>query len=53
MSLYDDMERCSGCTARFRAGGCTRWGWEEPPCERVYDEPESEEEEDEEDHAED
>ena len=53
MSLYDDLERYSGCTARFRAGGCTRWGWEEPPCERVYDEPESEEEENEEDHAED
>ena len=52
MSLFDDMERCSGCTARFRAGGCTRWGWEEPPCERVYDEydePEEYEEEDEED----
>ena len=58
MSLQDDLERCSGCTARFRAGGCTRWGWEEPPCERVYDEydePESEEEgnAEEEDHAED
>ena len=53
MSLYDDLEHCSGCTARFRRGGCTRWGWEEPPCERVYDKPESEEEEDEEDHTED
>ena len=51
MSLSDDMERCSGCTARFRAGGCTRWGWEEPPCERVYDEPEEEGEEEEEDDA--
>ena len=36
MSLYDDMERCSGCMARLRPGGCTRWGWEEPPCERDY-----------------
>lgn len=49
MSLYDDLERCSGCTARFRRGGCTRWGWEEPPCERDYDENcEEEEEEDDE-----
>lgn len=52
MSLYDDMERCSGCLARLRRGGCTRWGWEDPPCERVYDEPKEyegeEEEEDEE-----
>ena len=53
MSLYDDLEHCSGCTARFRRGGCIRWGWEEPLCERDYEEPESEEEEHEEDHAED
>ena len=37
MSLSDDLERCSGCTARFRAGGCDSWGTEIPPCERVYD----------------
>ena len=51
MSLYDDRERCSGCTARFRAGGCTRWGWDEPPCERVYDEQKNEDEDDEDDPA--
>ena len=51
MSLHDDLERCSGCTARFRAGGCDSWGTEIPPCERDYDE--LEEEGDEENHAED
>ena len=47
MSYYDDMERCDHCLARLRPGGCTRWGWEEPPCERDYgcdEEPEEEEE---------
>ena len=48
MSYYDDMERCSHCMARLRPGGCTMWGWEEPPCERDY-EGEPEEEEDDED----
>ena len=47
MNLSDDRERCSGCTARFRAGGCDRWGTEIPPCERDY-EPEEYEDEDEE-----
>lgn len=50
MSYYDDMERCSGCMARLRPGGCTMWGWEEPLCERDYGE-EPEEEEDEEVHV--
>ena len=49
MSLYDDKERCSGCTARFRQGGCTRRGTELPPCERDCEEPEECEEEEEED----
>ena len=47
MSLYDDMKRCDHCMARFRAGGCTRWGTEVAPCERDYgsdEEPEEEEE---------
>ena len=47
MSLYDDMEQCSHCMARLRPGGCTRWGMEEPPCERDYgcdEEPKEEEE---------
>lgn len=47
MGLSDDMERCAGCTARFRRGGCTRWGWEKPPCERVHDECDEPEDEDE------
>ena len=53
MSLFDDRERCSGCTARFRSGGCDSWGTEIPPCERDYDEPECEEvdEEDEDEDA--
>ncbi len=49
MSYYDDQEACSHCTARFRQGGCTRWGTELPPCERDYEEPEECEEEEEED----
>ena len=51
MSLYDDMEACSHCRARFRAGGCDRWGTEIPPCERVYEEPECEEEDEEDEEA--
>lgn len=49
MSLYDDMERCDHCMARFRAGGCTRWGTEAAPCEDDYDE----EDDNEEDHDQD
>lgn len=49
MSLYDDKERCSSCIARLRRGGCTRWGWEEPPCERDYGQNYDEDSEDEED----
>lgn len=45
MSLYDDMEQCSYCTARLRPGGCTRWGTEVAPCEADYDEDEEEDEE--------
>ena len=50
MSLHDDMERCDHCMARFRAGGCDRWGTEVPPCEQSdYDEDDCEAEEDDED----
>ena len=52
MSLYDDRERCGRCLARLRPGGCTCWGWEEPPCEKDYgDEEPEEEDEDEDDQA--